>query len=132
MNPLNAPQSAVLLLSFIACWVTGGCSPAVSLPDPGQEPVSFPDAFEEAGVTWTSASEVPKADLRQLEAYFKLNPSIAEGSLVHGDPTLYTSPHRAKRFYWGRSGAEHVDWLFIQFEGRNVTLHEGSGAPFTE
>jgi hypothetical protein len=91
--------------------------------------LDFPADFEEAGVKWTMTTAIPEADLRQLVDYFKLNPSTGEGSLIQGDPTLYTSPRGAKRFYWGRPGTDGAEWIFIQFDGRKATLQEGTGAP---
>ena len=122
--------AVVLLLVTVTCH-SSGCSSASSQPLPNQGQFTFPTQFEESGLTWAKSEDVSEADLRQLAAYFKNNPSSAEGPLISGDPTLYTTLKGAKRFYWGRSGANEPEWLFIQLQGRKGMLQEGTGAPFT-
>lgn len=120
---------AIPILAFaITCCLLPSCSSSDAQSISEQEPVSFPAEFEEDGMKWTK-SEASDSDLRMLSQYFGKNSSLAEGPLISGDPTIYTSSKGTKRFYWGRTGANGSEWIHIQFEGRKATVEEGKGSP---
>jgi len=116
------------LVCSIICCLLPSCSSSDAQSISEQEPVSFPAEFEEDGMKWTK-SEASNSDLRMLSQYFGKNSSLAEGPLISGDPTMYASSKGTKRFYWGRTGAEDSEWIYIQFEGRKATVEEGTGSP---
>lgn len=124
---LLSSLSELCLIASLGCLLTGCSSGSQQISN--EEAVTFPSSFEEKGATWTRAEAPSKADIRVLTEYFRRNASVAEGPLISGDPTLYSSSRGARRFYWGRSGAEEPEWIYIQFQGRKATVEEGRGSP---
>lgn len=106
-----------------------GCSSGDKAAILEDEAFKFPQQFEEDNTKWTKSPELPQTEIRRLVAYFKQNPSLAEGTIVRGEPTLYVNSRKHKRFYWARSGAEQIEWLFVQFTGNRVSLTNGNGSP---
>ncbi|WP_417851335.1 hypothetical protein [Thalassoglobus sp.] len=126
MNLIGRFISCLLL-----CYGLYGCSPGNTTTILDEESFTLPQEFEEAGVKWTKSKELSDAELLHLSAYFKKHPSLAEGSVVRGEPTLYTNTKKVKRFYWVRHGTEQLEWLYIQFHGRKASLREGHGSPLS-
>ena len=118
-----------LLLVAVCCCCFSSCSSSDVESTSNGQAVSFSAEFEEAGTKWTKSATATESDLKMLSGYFMKNSSLVENPHIAGDPTLYTSPNGTKRFYWGRHGAETPEWLYVQFEGRNVTVQEGAGPP---
>lgn len=116
------------LLIATSCCVLSSCSSSAQLIT-DEEHVTFPEEFEEDGTKWTRSTTASDSDLKRLSEFFRKNSSIAEGSLISGTPTLYTSSKGTKRFYWGRPGIDEPEWIHVEFEGRKVNVEEGTGAP---
>lgn len=127
---LLRPATPFLLAAVLSC-VFSSCSSSEAQLNSEEDSVTFPAKFEEGGTKWTKLATVSEAELIVLSEYFKKNSSMAEGPLISGDPTLYTS-NGVKRFYWGRQGANAPEWVYIQFEGRKATVKEGSGSPLVK
>lgn len=123
--------SHLLLLIVTGFCVVTGCSSSEAQPIFEEEALTFPAEFEEEGTKWSKSASIEDADMKLLSGYFKKNSSMAEGPLISGDPTLYTSSKGTKRFYWGRAGAEEPEWMYIQFSGRKGTVAEGTGSPLS-
>ncbi len=117
---------------LMICCELCGCSSGVQTELFDEVSLTLPDEFEEKGVKWMKSSEISDADIRLLTNYFRDHPSVAEGSHIRGQPTVYTTPTGMKRFYWIRSGVEAPEWLYVMFQGRKAKLQEGQGGPFAD
>ncbi|WP_197443794.1 hypothetical protein [Maioricimonas rarisocia] len=120
----------------IVCLVVGaavsvaGCSQHAEPLSNGADPLEFAASFQKDGVTWTKVPEMTEADVRQLSEYFRRNPSVAENSLVAGDPVVYAAEPKGRRFYWSAATIEGVEWLCIEIGRGPVRMIDGRGDPF--
>jgi len=121
--------SASIFLGMVFCGVLNGCSSGVATPIEEQA-FEYPDQFQDEGVTWLISSESTEEDLQQLTGYFQQNPSMAEGTLVEGEPTIFANAKGTRRYYWIRQGADQPEWLYIQIKGSKSSYRDGKGVPF--
>lgn len=127
--PNQIESVATISLIAINCCLLSSCSLSNGQPDSTGESVTFPAVFEDDGKQWTKSATVAESDLKLLAQYFKQNSSLAEGPLISGEPTLYTSSKGTKRFYWGRHLGKEPEWIYFQFQGSKATMKQGAGSP---
>lgn len=119
--------ATIFLLSFLA-----GCSSESNDTPAEKQQTVIPPSFDDAGLSWAKADSLTEQDTQSLTRYFSKHPSVAENSIVNGDPLIYVADEEARRFYWVRSDWGKTEWLCLEFDQEEVTLTEGQGAPFVE
>lgn len=120
----------VLAAATCAVALASGCAAENELTPDSTQPVALPATFEEEGTSWSSAGGMTQPDVDRLTAYFRSNPSVAEHSIIHGDPKIYTADDERRRYYWVRPGLNGTEWMYVEFSDRNVALGDGHGSPF--
>jgi hypothetical protein len=123
--------TAITITAAVSCLVVlPGCSPQGNVLPVEKDLVIIPEVFYEQDQTWTSSAELSPSEIRQLTEYFARHPSVAEQSLIRGDPLLYTNPEGVHRYYWVRPGRDGAEWFYLEFDRRSVQMHDGQGLPF--
>jgi hypothetical protein len=129
--PLRLRTTALTITAFVFCLVVlPGCWHQGNVLPVERDLVIIPEVFYEQDQTWTCAAELKLSDQQQLVQYFTRHPSVAEQSLIRGDPLLYTSPEGVRRYYWVRPGRDGSEWLYLEFDRRSVQMKDGHGLPF--
>ena len=107
-----------------------GCSSDKDVIRESEQPVVVPEMFEEDDNSWAKTGGMTESDTQRLSAYFQKNPSVAEHSIVNGDPLVYATDDKRRRYYWVRAGADGAEWFCLEFGDRGVSLKDGHGPPF--
>lgn len=129
MTASHKPWGLVIAIGLFLVAGPAGCSSGASVLPDDRDTVNVPESFADGGRNWKTAGALTESDVRRLTGYFTRHPSVAEHSIVQGDPQIYAAGD-LRRYYWIRPGMDGAEWLCLQFGDRSVQLQDGSGAPF--
>ena len=121
--------SCFMIAVNVICFV--GCSSDRQVISVEKQTVIIPEVIEDDDGFWEQTDGLTDPDTRRLTAYFKQHPSLAENTIVRGEPLVFTSDDERRRYYGVRPGNEEgAEWFCLEFDGREVSLTEGHGPPF--
>lgn len=119
-----------ILCSLLCIGIFIGCSAEETVVGTDQPEIVIPETFQQSGHTWTQAEEFSERDQSALENYFRKNPSLAEGALIKGTPSIFKNEKGHRRFYWIGPTATGTQWFMLEFKDKKIKQHEGQGLPF--
>jgi len=121
------PIAAVALL--LKCLAGCGDSGA----DPLSQPVNvdIPSEFVVGSTTWKKADTKERADTDCLTRFFASHQELAGSPELEGEPHLFRSGTRDRRFYWLQTSTMGPKWSCVAYENGMFTLTDGTGSPFT-
>ncbi len=113
------------ILFFLAL---GGCQKTLeALPEVS---VVIPDQFEDGGREWSRQSAMEPADNDCLSRFFERNRDLAGSPEFEGQPTVFLSGKRDRRFFWLHASADGNRWRSVEFKNRRFLTTDGTGSPF--
>ena len=120
----------LLVFSLIVMGSMHGCSFNSDDLQNADTQINVPENFVEEDATWEKLDGLTEPDTSLLQRFFLENQSMAENSIIDGDPVVYEADSQGRRYYWVRPRGDGAEWLCLEFSPRGVTLLEGNGAPF--
>ena len=99
---------------------------ALALPEVS---VAAPAELQEVGTTWIR-KDIESADHDCLARFFQANQELVGSPDMEGDPVLFTSGKRDRRFYWVAATADGSRWTCVHFEKGRFKTSDGDGSPF--
>ena len=91
--------------------------------------IEGPAEFQDQGRSW-ARSELEHADQKCLARFFQLNQQLVGSPEMDGNPLLFTSGKKDRRFFWLTASVGGSRWTCVHFEKGRYSTSDGTECPF--